>query len=96
MACGTPCVVTDVGDSAQIVGDIGVVVPPRDPAALAAATLSMLTLDPIARDNLRIAARERIKSRFSLEGVAARYEQLYLDIAGQAPIDSTEQPSCAV
>jgi glycosyltransferase involved in cell wall biosynthesis len=95
MACGTPCVVTDVGDSAQIVGDAGVMVPPRDAAALAAGVLSLLALDPTSRDNLSFAARERIKSRFSLEGVAVRYEQLYLDIAGQPPIDSTKQPLCA-
>ena len=95
MACGTPCVVTNVGDSAQIVGDAGAMVPPRDAAALAAGVLGMLTLDPTSRDTLRLAARERIKSRFSLAGVAARYEQLYLDIAGRRPIDSTEQPLCA-
>ena len=95
MACGTLCVVTNVGDSAQVVGDAGVMVPPRDAAALAAGVLSLLALDPTSRDNLRVAARERIKSRFSLAGVAARYEQLYLDIAGQRPIDSTEEPLCA-
>jgi glycosyltransferase involved in cell wall biosynthesis len=95
MACGTPCVVTNVGDSAQIVGDAGVMVPPRDAGALAAGVLSLLALDPASRDNLRVAARERIKSRFSLAGAAARYEQFYLDIAGQPPIDSTEQPLCA-
>ena len=34
MACGRPCAVTAVGDSARIVGEFGVVVPPRDPVAL--------------------------------------------------------------
>lgn len=95
MACGTPCVVTNVGDSAQIVGDAGLIVPPRDAAALAAGVLRLLTLGPVSRDSLRLAARERIKSRFSLAAVAGRYEQLYLDIAGQPPVDSTKQPVCA-
>jgi glycosyltransferase involved in cell wall biosynthesis len=82
MACGTPCVVTDVGDSAYIVGDAGVMVPPRDPAALAAGILRILDLDRATHAALGCAARERILSTFSLERAAARYEQLYLELAG--------------
>ena len=95
MACGTPCVVTNVGDSAQIVGDAGLIVPPRDAAALAAGVMRLLTLGPVSRDSVRLAARERIKSRFSLSAVADKYEQLYRDVAGHPPVDSTKQPVCA-
>lgn len=42
MACGVPCVVTDVGDSARLVGPHGTVVPPRNPQALSAALLATL------------------------------------------------------
>lgn len=42
MSCGVPCVVTDVGDSARLIGDCGIVVPPQDPEALAAGILRSL------------------------------------------------------
>ena len=49
MACGVPCVVTDVGDSAFLVGDTGRVVPPGDIDALAEAMRSLLSLPPQVR-----------------------------------------------
>ena len=94
MACGTPCVVTDVGDSAQLVGDAGVMVPPRDPALLAAGILGILDLDGTAHAALGRAARERIVSTFSLDAAAAKYERLYFDLAGRQ-MKKPEQSVCA-
>lgn len=75
MACGVPCVVTDVGDSARIVGEVGEVAPPRDAEALAAALGRMLVrLDGGA--DLGRQARERVVAKFSLERMVTRTEQL--------------------
>jgi len=77
MACGVPCVVTDVGDSSWIVGSTGRVVPPRNPQALAAAVRGVLALHPTERKQLGVAARQRVEQEFSLAAVAHRYEDLY-------------------
>jgi glycosyltransferase involved in cell wall biosynthesis len=66
MACGRPCVVTDVGDSAWIVGELGVVVPPRNPVALAAGIESLIARLETQGDELRRAAREQIELQFSV------------------------------
>lgn len=80
MACGVPCVVTDVGDSALIVGDTGRVVPPRDPAALADAWYELLAVGPDVRARLGLAARRRIEEHFSLTSAIAKYEGLYKEL----------------
>ena len=77
MACGVPCVVTAVGDCARIVGETGIVVPARDPRALAEAWTRLLGRDTIQRSILGEFARRRILDNFSLERVAAKYLDLY-------------------
>ncbi len=77
MSCGVPCVVTDVGDSAWIVGNTGRVVPPRDSEALANAWKDLIELGAEGREALGKAARARIIEHFSLDSVVARYESLY-------------------
>ncbi|MDN5850019.1 MAG: glycosyltransferase [Nitrococcus sp.] len=67
MACGRACVVTDVGDSAAIVGDTGWVVPPRDPSALGQALVSLLHLGPDGRAQSGAQARMRVVERFSVK-----------------------------
>lgn len=84
MACGVPCLVTDVGDSALIVGETGRVVPPRDPRRFADAALELLALSPADRRILGQAARRRIEDSFSLPVIVARYETLYRELATAA------------
>ena len=80
MASGVPCVVTDVGDSASIVGNDGLVVPPGDPAALAHAWRTLIDIGRDGRRRLGIRARIRISREFSLDRIVRRYEQLYEDV----------------
>ncbi len=65
MACGVPCVVTDVGDSALIVGDTGLVVPPGDPEALVEGLCTLIGVIEEKGQELSTKARERIVGRFS-------------------------------
>ena len=84
MATGVPCVVTDIGDSAMIVGDTGVTVPPRDPAALANGWRRLLDLSAEESASLRVKARERVMSEFSLAATVKRYVALYETYAKQS------------
>lgn len=79
MACGLPCAVTDVGDAARLVGDSGVVVPPRDPAALASAILRLArSVTPPPRGE----PRRRIETEFSQDALVARTEGELLRLRG--------------
>jgi glycosyltransferase involved in cell wall biosynthesis len=77
MACGVPCVVTDVGDSRRIVGDSGVVVPPGEPESLAAGVLDLLDLDQAEKQRLSSGARERVVQNFDVAAMANRHAHLY-------------------
>lgn len=80
MACGVPCVVTDVGDSAYVVADAGLLVPPSNPAAMAAAIGLLIEAGPERRLVLGAAARQRIENEFSLSAVVRRYGDLYENV----------------
>ena len=80
MACEIPCVVTDAGDSALLVGDSGLVVPRRDPEALAAAWVDLLSISSEERQIRGKKARQRILDHYSLEKMVSAYTGLYQDI----------------
>jgi glycosyltransferase involved in cell wall biosynthesis len=81
LACGTPVVGTDVGDTAALVGPGGRVVPPRDPEALAAAILSLLRASPAERQALGERGREWSREELSLDAMTDAYQTLYEEVA---------------
>ena len=77
MSCEVPCVVTDVGDSAYIVGNTGRVVPVKNPDVLAKAWLELIKMKAAKRRELGAAARKRIINSFDLKDIVLRYEDMY-------------------
>ena len=77
MACGVPCVVTDIGDSGFIIGDTGLLVPPRNPQALADAISRLIVAGADRRQQLGAAARLKVEKEFSLASITCRFAELY-------------------
>lgn len=77
MACGVPCVVTDVGDSAEIVGETGRVVAAGDMAGLASGLTDVLSVLPEQKTVLGAQARSRVAARYEIGHVVRLYEEFY-------------------
>lgn len=84
MSCGVPCVVTDAGDSAELVADTGVVVPVKSPERLAVGMLQLIRAGAGRRGELGAAARERIRLHYSNEKIARQYADLYRSVYNPA------------
>lgn len=77
MASGVPCVVTDIGDSAMVVGDHGIVVAADDDEALRSGVHHLIDIEADRRRALGAAGRKRIRERFSIEEVGRCYSSVY-------------------
>ena len=77
MASELPCVVTDVGDAAKIVGDTGVVVPIKNANALADGIEQLLNLDAATLSEYGLKARQLVENNYSLPIMVKKYEKLY-------------------
>ncbi|MFD3332497.1 glycosyltransferase [Streptomyces sp. NPDC058700] len=85
MFCARATVSTDVGAVVEIIGGTGLVVPPRNPRALADACLALLR-DPERRHRLGAAARARALELFTVEQNLAAFRGIYLELLSHAPV----------
>lgn len=82
MSAAVPCVVTDVGDSARIVGDTGIAVPSENVDAFATALTQLLQESPQLASARRLAARQRIQRNFSVGTLIERTEAALAKLLG--------------
>jgi glycosyltransferase involved in cell wall biosynthesis len=85
MFCGRATVSTDVGAVVEVIGGTGLVVPPRNPRALAEACVALLR-DPERRERLGAAARARALELFTVEQNIAAFHGIYLEIVARCPV----------
>ncbi|MFC9248444.1 DUF3492 domain-containing protein [Streptomyces sp. NPDC057136] len=84
MFCGRATVSTDVGAVVEVIGGTGLVVPPRNPRALADACIALLR-DPERRARLGAAARARALELFTVEQNLAAFRGIYLELISRSP-----------
>jgi glycosyltransferase involved in cell wall biosynthesis len=82
MACGVPCVATDVGECAEVIGDTGRIVPKQAPQQLGEAIVNLLRMPAAHRVKLGQAARLRVVERYDINRIVDRYVQLWRELAG--------------
>ncbi|MFI1730844.1 DUF3492 domain-containing protein [Streptomyces acidicola] len=85
MFCGRATVSTDVGAVVEVIGGTGLVVPPRNPRALAEVCVALLR-DPERRERLGAAARARALELFTVEQNVQAFRGIYLEIVSQSPV----------
>ncbi|MGW6910453.1 DUF3492 domain-containing protein [Streptomyces sp. NPDC054940] len=85
MLCGRATVSTDVGAVVEVIGGTGLVVPPRNPRALAEACVALLR-DPERRERLGAAARARALELFTVEQNITAFHGIYLEIVSRTPV----------
>ncbi|MBC3345851.1 glycosyltransferase [Pseudomonas sp. SWRI196] len=84
MAMGLPCVTTDVGDAAFLIGDTGVVVEPRNPQALADGLRQLVSAEAAYRLDLGEKAQRRVYENFTLSSAKCRFKVVYEQICPES------------
>jgi glycosyltransferase involved in cell wall biosynthesis len=86
MACGRAMIATDVGGVGEAVTGVGILVPPRNPRAVADACLQLLT-DSKMRSRMARRGRRRVRRLFTLDVCLGRYGEIYDSLTGRVPVE---------
>lgn len=84
LTSGVPVVASDLGDSVEIIGACGRIVPPQDPVGMSEALLGLGAMSPEQRRQLGEAGRQRMIERFALETALDRYRELHQRLLGDS------------
>jgi len=87
MACGIPCVATEVGDAGKIVGELGAIVPIKDPEKMAKACLSLLE-----KEINKTSLRQRILDHFSVATMVNSTERILNEVLINSGKTVAEKP----
>jgi glycosyltransferase involved in cell wall biosynthesis len=80
MSCQIPCVVTDVGDAARLVGESGIVVKPNDSALLVAGLKQLLDISPERRHEMGVCARKRVETFYNAGQMVQNTETMIMQV----------------
>ena len=83
LACEVPCVATDVGDSAGVVGPGGIIVPAKNPAAMVEVWDQILSLSQEERQQMGQEGRKHVLENFSVQQMVHATEKVFLDVVEQ-------------
>ncbi|HPQ95837.1 MAG: glycosyltransferase [Thiothrix sp.] len=87
MACGVPCMSTDVGDAARLLDDTGLVLPDHDPDTLARSWACWIAEGPAWLQEQGRQARTRVLDHYTIEAVTEQYQELYKELVAHVRPD---------
>lgn len=94
MACGIPCIATDVGDVPLIIGKTGRVLQVLEatPSALAFAWLEWINAGEVWRKELGLRAMQRIRKHYNIHAIATQYQNIYKELVNHVRTDGLLLP----
>lgn len=93
MACGVPCIATDIGDIPRIIGDTGQTLQDATPSSLAFTWLDWIEAGSSWRREKGKQAAQHMRRHYNIKHITKQYHRLYQDLVLQNPIPAA--PSLA-